>query len=528
MGSRKEHKNEGVKRERDGLDCLDDIVRYAREGFHSISEEDLNVRLRWFGLYTQRPQEDGFFMLRVKIPNGIVTAEQLDAMGRISLRYGRNTGDITTRQGVQFHYIRIEDVPAIFAALEAVGLTTSGACGDITRNVTGDALAGIDARELIDARPTVEAIHRFFLDNREFSNLPRKFKIAVSGAAHHATNHQINDIGLAAVRRADGRVAFDLWVGGGLGSKERFADRLGAHVFPDEAPEVCAHICAIFRDHGNRESRHRARLKFLLEEWGPQRFREELERRLGRALTDGERARMTDEASQPHVGVHPQKEAGLYYVGAATRCGRFDGERMTATAKIAKAFGSGEIRLTPAQNLVILNVPDALCERAAAALEALDFQVRATPFQSGTLACTGRQFCKLAVVETKSRAAEIIEHLESALPNFGESLRISVTGCPNSCAHYQVCDIGLVGDAVTTPDGKREAFRIFLGGSLGDDHAFGRELGRKIPADEAKFYIERLAREFLARRREGERFGAYLRRHSDAELVGLGGLEAGR
>jgi sulfite reductase (ferredoxin) len=523
---KKENKVERVKRERDGLDCLDDLVRYAREGFASISEDDLNVRLRWYGLYTQRPQEEGFFMLRVKVPNGTLSTEQLETLGQLSLRYAQNTGDVTTRQDIQFHYVRIEDVPAVFAELERIGLSTAGACGDITRNVTGCPLSGIDGAELIDAEPIVENVHRYFLGNHEFSNLPRKFKITISGCSSYCTGHEINDIGLIALRLPDGEVVFDLWVGGGLGSKERFAERLGAHIRPAEVTEVCAHICAIFRDEGNRGSRSLARLKFLMAEWGAERFRLELERRLGRRLTDGDAPPVPLTANRAHIGIHAQKQEGLYYAGVATKRGLLPGREMIEAARLAREAGSGRVRLTTTQNLVVLDVPEQECERLAKGLAALDLHVAPSVFRTGTLACTGKKFCKLALTETKDRASELIEHLERVLPGFSAPFRISVTGCPNSCAHYQVCDIGFVGDFLNTPAGKIEAYRIYLGGRLGDGYAFGRELNRKIPAEDLKFYVERLARRYLDERTGAqESFQHYIARHTVEELETLA-LEA--
>jgi sulfite reductase (ferredoxin) len=523
---KKENKVERVKRERDGLDCLDDLVRYARGGFASISEDDLNVRLRWYGLYTQRPQEEGYFMLRVKVPNGTLSTEQLETLGELSLLYAQNTGDVTTRQDIQFHYVRIEDVPAIFAELERIGLSTAGACGDITRNVTGCPLAGIDGAELIDAASIVESVHRHFLGNHEFSNLPRKFKITVSGCASYCTGHEINDIGLVALRLDSGEVVFDLWVGGGLGSKERFAERLGAHVRPEEVIEVCHHICAIFRDEGNRQSRSLARLKFLMAEWGAEAFRRELERRLGRALTDGHGPTVPVTANRAHIGIHAQKQAGLYYAGVATKRGLLPGSEMIEVARLARAAGSARVRLTTTQNLVVLDVPERECERLAQGLSALDLKVEPSVFRTGTLACTGKKFCKLALTETKDRASELIEHLERVLPNFKEPFRISVTGCPNSCAHYQICDIGFVGDFLNTPAGKIEAYRIYLGGHLGDGYAFGRELQKKIPAEELKFYVERLVRRYLDERAGAhESFQHYLARHTVEELETLAAAE---
>ncbi len=523
---RKENKVERAKRERDGLDGLAELARYAREGFQSIAEEDLDVRLRWYGLYTQRPQAEGYFMLRVKAPNGTLTSEQLETLGQLSVAYAQNTGDITTRQDIQFHYVRIEDVPAIFAELNRVGLTSSGACGDITRNVTGCPLAGIDAAEFIDAEPLALAVHNYFLDNREFSNLPRKFKITISGCSLYCTGHEIADIGLVALRRPEGEVVFDVWVGGGLGSKERFADRLGAHIRAHEVVEVCRHICALFRDHGQRDSRARARLKFLLDDWGPERFREELERSLGRRLTDGDAPTAPVTANRAHLGIHPQKQRGLYYAGAATSRGRLPGAQMIAVAELARRHGGGRVRLTTTQNLVVLDVPEAERVALAVGLRSLDLRVTPSTFRTGTIACTGKQFCKLAVTETKARASELIEYLEQQLPGFNVPLRISVTGCPNSCAHYQVCDIGFVGDFLTTPEGKREAYRVYLGGHLGDGYTFGRELRKKIPAEEIKYYVEALARTYIERRNgAGDSFQAFIARHTTEELETLGAVE---
>lgn len=519
--ARRENKVERAKRERDGLDCFDDILRYAREGFQSISEEDLSVRLRWYGLYTQRPADEGFFMLRVKVPNGTLTNEQLATLGQLSVRYAQDTGDITTRQDIQYHHIRIEDVPAIFAELARVGLSTSGACGDITRNVTGCPLAGIDGAELIDAEPLVEAVHQHFLDNRELSNLPRKFKITISGCSLYCTGHEINDIGLIALRDAQNKVAFDLWVGGGLGANERFADRLGVHIGADDVVDVCHQICAIFRDHGPRQSRAHARLKFLLAEWGPAKFRAELESRLRRSLTDGAAPDVPVNDNRAHIGIHTQKQPGFYYAGAATNRGRLSGTHMLAVAELARKHAGGRIRLTTTQNLVLLDVPESERDAVAHGLQELDLLVAPSSFRTGTLACTGKQFCKLAVTETKDRASDLIEHLEAAFPNFKEPLRISVTGCPNSCAHYQICDVGFVGDLIKTPTGPKEGYRVFLGGHLGNNYSFGRELEKKIFADDAKNYVEQLTRVFLERRDADEDFQAFIKRQSIEELEAM-------
>lgn len=518
---KKENPVERAKRERDGLDCIEKIVEYARKGFSSIEEDDLNVRLRWYGLYTQRPAEDGYFMLRVKVPAGKLSTLQLRTLGELSVQFAKGTGDITTRQGIQFHNIRIDDVPSIFERLNAVGLTTSGACGDITRNITGCPLTGIDRHEFIDTEPIISKVHQHFLDNREFSNLPRKFKISISGCGVYCTGHEINDIGLVALQGA-GKTVFDLWVGGGLGAKERFGERLGVHLREDEIVEVCSHICGIFRDNGNRQSRALARLKFLMADWGPERFRNELEGRLGRSLSRGDAQNVPVSANKAHIGIFEQKQTGLSYVGAATTGGLLSGEQMKSVAEIAEEFSSTRIRLTPTQNLIVLDLPSEKAATAASRLAAIDLLANASVFRAGTIACTGTQFCKLAQTETKARADELISHLENALPKFNSPLRISVTGCPNSCAHYQICDIGFVGDFLNTPEGKSEAFRVYLGGHLGDGHTFGRKLKRKIPATEIKHYVETLTRGFLAgRTSDGESFQEYIARHSTDELEAL-------
>lgn len=521
VATKKENPVEKAKRERDGLDCLDDIIVYARKGFQSIDEDDLNVRLRWYGLYTQQPQEDGHFMLRIKVPGGALTAHQLETIGRLSRRYAKNTGDVTTRQGIQFHYIRIDDVPTIFEALSGIGLTTMGACGDIVRNITNCPLSGIDSSEFIDTAPIVSEIHEHFLGNKKFSNLPRKFKIALSGCSSYCVGHEINDIGLIALRHDD-EIVFDLWVGGGLGAKEHFGKRLGVHVRRDQIVEVTEHIVGIFRDHGNRGSRALARLKFLIANWGAVRFLSELEDRLGYRLRRGESPNVPVSTNRAHIGIHPQKQEGRVYAGAATIGGLLSGDQMVEVARIAKELGGGTIRLTPTQNLVLLNIPEGNADAVAAALEKIDLIVNASVFRTGTIACTGNQFCKLAQAETKSRAEELIEHLEKTLPEFYSPLRISVTGCPNSCAHYQVCDIGFVGDFLNTPEGKIEAFRVYLGGHLGDGYAFGRKLKRKIPAPEIKLYVENLARGFLrSRANDSESFQTFIARHSTEELEAL-------
>lgn len=515
----KEPGAERIKREKDGLDVWTDILAYAQTGFQSIDPDDMD-RFKWYGLYTQSPTEDGRFMLRIKIANGIVSAEQLETIGWLSEFYARSTGDITTRQDIQLHHIRIEDVPHILNEIDSIGLTTQEACGDVVRNVVGCPLAGVDDDELVDASPLVKRVGKLFLNDHTFSNLPRKFKISISGCAQHCAQHEINDIGLVAVTNSDGEIGFDLWVGGGLGARPRLADQLGVFVWYDEVIEVVTRIVEIFRDHGDRTDRRKARLKFLLAKWGPKRFREELETRLGRQLEDLS-VSQTVVSRKGHLGVGVQRQPGLNYVGVTVEAGRFSGAQMISVAGLARRFAGGRIRFTNSQNLIILDVPHGNLERLNQGLSELNLETAASPFRRGTVACTGKQFCKLAIVETKDRAVEIIRHLETVLPGFESDVRISVTGCCNSCAQYQICDIGLVGVLGQIAGQEAEFFQIHLGGHIGTGAQFGRKLSLRVGVEDTRFYLERLIRVFQKNRFQDETFSEFIWRQTPADLETL-------
>lgn len=516
----KENRAEILKREKDGLDVWADIERYAQTGYATIDEGDMD-RFKWYGLYTQRPAEEGYFMLRAKVPGGIISADQLETLGWLSQVYARSTGDITTRQGIQLHYVKIEDVPHIIGELNKVGLTTQEACGDVVRNVVGCPLAGVDDDELVDASYLIEQVKEHFLYDKAFSNLPRKFKISITGCTHQCAQHEINDIGLVAVKNEAGEIGFDLWVGGGLGARPHLAKRLGVFVWYNEVVEVATRIVEIFRDHGYREDRRKARLKFLVMDWGVERFRNELETRLGRNLTDLPTVEASDAALRDHIGVFPQRKPDTYYIGAAVLRGRISGEQMVAVAGLARRYANGRIRLTNAQNLIVIDVPEHNVARLDEELAALDLHSDTSPFRRGTISCTGRQFCKLAIVETKDRAAEIILHLEQAIPDFRDDLRISVTGCTNSCAQYQITEIGLVGVKGQVNGQEADFFQVQLGGHLGRDAALGRKLSKRVRVEEAKFYIERLIRVYRAERRGDERFYQFIARQEPKALETL-------
>jgi sulfite reductase (ferredoxin) len=535
------NKNEENKKFDDGLNVRQRIIDiYAKHGFDSIDPADLRGRFRWYGLYTQRrpgidggktailePEEldDRYFMLRVRIDGGQLSAEQLRVISDISVRYARGTADVTDRQNIQLHWIEIESVPAIWEALEGVGLSTTEACGDTPRVIMGCPLAGLDSDELIDASPEIAAVNARFIGDPAFSNLPRKFKTSISGCAAQCTHHEINDVAFAAVRHPHtGEIGYDLWVGGGLSTNPMLAKRLGAFVPAGQVPEVWAAVCSVFRDYGYRRLRNRARIKFLIADWGAQKFREVMEKEyLGYALADGPAPVNVDGAMRDHVGIHPQR-GGLCYVGFAPRVGRLDGELLAAIATLAERYGSGRVRTTAEQKLVILDVPQASVEALVAELDALGLPARPSVFRRHTMACTGIEFCKLAIVETKARAMTLIDELERRLPDFDAPVTINVNGCPNSCARIQVADIGLKGSLVLDGSGQQvEGFQIHLGGTLTGGDAAGSGFGRKVrglkaTAEELPDYVERVLRRFDAAREPGETFAAWTLRATDEEL----------
>src|SRR3954451_1355918 len=527
--------NERTKKDDDGLNVRQRIETiYSKAGFASIDAADLRGRMRWWGLYTQRrpgidggktailePEEldDEYFMLRVRIPGGRLTNEQLRVVATIATEFGRDVADVTDRQNVQLHWIRIEDVPEIWRRLEGVGLSTTEACGDTPRNMLGCSLAGVDADEILDGTEVLLVTNRLAEGNKEFSNLPRKYKTAVSGCPNYCIGHEINDISFVGVRHPDAkngeqRVGFDVWVGGGLSTNTMMAKRLGVFVDPDDVPDVWAGVTKVFRDYGYRKSRNRARLKFLVADWGAEKFREVLEKEyLGHALEDGP-APPVPTGPRDHVGVRRQKD-GRNYVGFALRSGRTSGAQLTEIADLAERHGSGEVAMTIEQKVVIRDVADDRVDALVAELESRDLRVRPDVFRRGMLACTGIEFCKLAIVETKVRSVDLYEELARRLPEFDTPITINVNGCPNSCARFQLADIGLKGSIV---DGQ-EGFQVHLGGSLGADQAFGRKLrGLKVTSAGLTDYVERILRNYSDDRADGETFATWVRRADEALL----------
>ncbi|GGV07995.1 sulfite reductase [Actinomadura cremea] len=527
------NKNEENKKNDDGLNVRQRIIDiYSKTGFDSIDPADLRGRFRWMGLYTQRKPgidggrtgaledeelEDKYFMMRVRIDGGQLSGPQLRTIADISTTYARGTADITDRQNVQLHWVRIEDVPAIWERLEAVGLHTIEACGDTPRTIMGCPLAGIAEDEIIDATPQLRDIHDRYIGSPEFSNLPRKYKTTLSGCTSHCTVHEINDIAFVGVKNDEGEIGYQIFVGGGLSTNPMFAQSLGVFVKPEQSHEVWHGVTSIFRDYGYRRLRNRARLKFLMKDWGAAKFREVLEKEyLGYALPDGPEP-AAPLPNRDHVGIRRQQD-GDFYVGFAPRAGRVNGELLGVIGDLADRYGSGRVRTTIEQKMVILDVPEENTEALADELAKHDLQVRPSTFRRQTMACTGIEYCKLAIVDTKQRAMDLIDELEKRLPDFDQPLSINVNGCPNACARIQVADIGLKGQLVVDENGDQvEGFQIHLGGQLGA--TFGKKVrGLKTTSAALGDYVERVVRNFDEQRTDGETFAAWVQRADDADL----------
>ena len=535
---------EQIKKEAEPLEVRGRIERiFAPGGFRAIGKQDLRNRMRWWGLYTQRKQgvpgertgsaepeelEDEFFMLRIRIDGGRLTSEQLRAIAWASETHGRDLADVTDRQNVQLHWIRIEDVPAIWERLEATGLTTAEACGDTPRVILGCPLAGVAAGEIVDATPVIHEIRDRFIGSTAFSNLPRKFKTSISGCAVRCTDPEINDIGLVGVVHPELGPGFDLWVGGGLSTNPMGAQRLGAFVEPARGAEVWAAVTTLFREYGYRRSRNQARLKFLVKDWGGEEFRRVLEKEfLEGPLPDGPEPPPAPMELRDHVGIRPQSD-GLRFVGFSPRAGRLTGHQLRLVADLADRYGRGRIRTTTRQKLVILDVASDEAPELARELDALDLPSLPTPFRKGVMACTGIEFCKLAIGETKGRARWLAEELDRRLPGFDEEIRIHVNGCPNSCARFQVADIGLMSALAKRPDGtKSDAFLVHLGGGT---ETFGRKVkGVRVFAEDAADYVEALVRRYRERRGPDTlSFTDFVRGLDDDQLTSFASPGAGR
>jgi sulfite reductase (ferredoxin) len=532
----KAQRAERLKRAFNPWEGLDQIRRFAREGFGSIPPEWIGTYFRWWGVYTQG---DGAgvtggkngegraierFMVRIRIPNGIVNSRQLRAIADLTRQHAKGNADITVRQNIQLHWVTIESLPEVLEGLWQVGLNTMGACGDVARNVTGCPVAGVDADEILDASPLVKEASRLLAGNAEFYNLPRKFKISIAGCRSWCSYPEINDIGLTAIPRTiNGKreIGFSLRVAGGLSAEPYLGARLNAFVRQDQVLPVLKAITELFRDSEVlREHRERARLKFLFLRygWTAEHFLAELHDRLAFTLDPAVEEHPPDDVYRDHVGIHAQKQSGYSYVGAVVLRGRISADQMHSAADLAERFADGNLRLTGMQNLLVVNVPTITADSLAKELNGIGLRVGGSSFARGTIACSGTEFCKLAITETKSFSRWIVEELEERLPGFDQHLKLHVTGCPNSCGQHWIADVGIEGKKIKLQDRMVDAYYFCVGGALGLHQSTARPVGYRCAATEVPDALERLLGRYLADREPAENLRHFFARHTDGQL----------
>jgi sulfite reductase beta subunit-like hemoprotein len=513
---------ERIKRDKAPLGIRDELPALIAAGYEAVPEEDI-VRLQWWGLYHDKPKI-GTFMLRVKLPAGFVEPEKLRAIGEVSNRYGRGVGELATRQNVQLHHLALDSLPEVFAHLDAAGITTAGGCGDTVRNITGSPVQGIDPLELFDCTDVIQQAADFFYGNPDFSNLPRKHKYSIAASPDRDNAPEINCIALVGALH-EGQEGFGVLVGGGLSSVPRIAQELGVFVPKDEAVEVLAAITGAWAaDLNYRVSRVKARLKFMIDDIGPEGMRERVEERLGRTLADFALP-APELASRDHLGVNAQKQPGLSYIGVPVHLGLISGDQMIAVADIAERAGA-DVRITRQQNFLVANVADAKVDGVVAELAETGFSLDVNHVRGRSVGCTGEPHCNFSVTETKQRLGRLIEHLEARFGDAISSLGLQLDGCPHACAQHWIADLGFQGTTARDADGKRvQAYDIFVRGGLAPDAQIGKALFRRVPSEELDAAVAGLIQGWLDGREEGETFPFYARRSSDEELGLTAGLE---
>jgi sulfite reductase (ferredoxin) len=533
----KAQKVERLKREKNAWEHLDEVREFARRGHGSIPPEWLATYFRAWGVYTQGDGAGAlggvggegnavpYFMVRIRIPNGLLLSSQVHAIADAAQRYARGNADITVRQNIQLHWIRIEDLPDLLDQLWSAGLTTMGSCGDDTRNITGCPLAGVDAEEVFDASPLTFELNRLLVGNPEFYNLPRKFKIAITGCRSWCSYPEINDIGLTGLvrRRAGGQdePGFSLRVAGGLSTQPHLGTRLNAFVRWNQVVPVVRAIAEIFRDaEVLRQSREQARLKFLFLKhgWDAGTFLSEINKHLGYKLDEAVEEHVPVDVYRDHVGVHPQKQLGYSFVGAAVLRGRITAGQLHAAAELSDRFADGHLRTTNMQNLLIVNVPSGKAGELARELEAAGLRTAGSPFWRGTIACTGTEFCKLAIAETKGFARWLVEQLEERLPGFDQQVKLNITGCPNSCGQHWIADLGLEGKKIKVDGRFQDAYYFCVGGAVGREQSIARPVGYRCLAAEVPDAIERLMSRYSELRFPGENLRQFFARHSNDQI----------
>jgi sulfite reductase (ferredoxin) len=528
----KAQKAERLKREKNPWEAFDEVREFARQGRASVLPDWASTYFKWWGIYTQG---DGagvtggkggegvvtdYFMMRVGIPNGILSSHQLRTIGGLTRKYARNLADITVRQNIQLHWLTIESLPEVVEALDSIDLSPKGACGDVVRNVTGCPLAGVAADEVIDSSPLAISIARDLVANADFYNLPRKFKIGVTGCPSWCCYPEINDIALTPALH-NGQAGYSLRVGGGLSNEPHLAVRLDTFLLPHQALAAVRGVTEIFRDQMVlRESRDRARMKYLFmrEGWTPEFFLGELQSRLDFKLHPGVPEQVPDDTLRDHVGIHAQRQPGLCYVGASVLRGRLTGEQLQAAADLADRFGSGNLRATVAQNLIFIDVPKEKASTLARELGQIGLRVEGSPFWRGAVACTGTEFCKLAITETKGFTRWLVDELEERIPQFDQQLRLHVTGCPNGCGQHWIADIGIEGKKIKHEGKLTDAYYFCLGGSVGQTAGIARPVGYRCPAPLVPEAVERLLGQYMSSRYAQENLRQWFGRHSNDEL----------
>jgi sulfite reductase beta subunit-like hemoprotein len=516
---------ERIKRDRPPLGIRDELPALIAAGYERMPEEDV-VRLQWWGLYHDKPKI-GTFMLRVKIPSGILMPAKLRAIGEVSNRYGRGDAELTTRQCVQLHWLELAALPDVFADLEAAGITSAGGCGDTVRNITGCPVSGLAADELFDSTPVVEEATAEFYGNPAWANLPRKHKYSIASCADRCNAPEINCVSLIGVLN-EGRPGYGVLVGGGLSSVPRLARDLGVFVPVEEAVEILGSVTSVWsEDLRYRMSRVKARLKFMVDDVGPEGILDRVEAKLGRTL---ERLELPAADGRPsaHVGVHSQRQPGLSYIGVPVRLGLSSGDQLIAVAGLAEELG-GDVRLTRQQNLILTGVADERVDEAVERLAELGLPLDTGEIWAHSIACTGEPHCNFSVGETKTRLDGLVSHLERTFADAVAELRLNLDGCPHACAQHWVGDLGFQATTGKDESGNRiPAYDVFVRGGLGSDAAIGGSLFRRVPSERLEPAVEGLVRGWLEGRGEGETFTEFQRRLSDDELGALVGLEPAR
>jgi sulfite reductase (ferredoxin) len=528
----KAQRAERLKRAMNPWEAFDEVRAIARNGRAGLSPAWTSTYLKWWGIVSQgdglgatggtegEGRATDYFMMRIGVPNGILSAVQLRAIGGLARRHARNLADISGRQAIQLRWLTLESLPEVVDTLQAAGLTPRSSSGDAAANVTGCPLAGVAADELIDASPLALEVAHLLQGNPEFYNLPRKLKISITGCRSWCSDPEINDIALTATRH-NGQTGYSIRVGGGLSKEPHFALRLDAFLLPDQAAHAVRVVAEIFRDqHSLRLNRKAARMKylFLKEGWTAQSFLAELQSRLDFTLLPGAPEQVPGDVVRDHVGIHPQHQPGLSSVGATVLCGRLSADQMDAAADLAERFGSGALRTTVSQNLLFLDIPNHRTAELARELERIGLLVEVSPFRRSAVACTGAEFCKLAITETKAFTRELMDRLDERFPQFDQQLRLAATGCPNGCAHHWIADIGLEGRKIKHKGELADAYSFCLGGALGEHASFARPVGYRCAAPQVPDAMERLLRHYLASRHPGENLRAWFSRHSDSYL----------